>query len=372
MNTKINELFISASLTLYDVLFFSETWLNKSVLDGELGFDKYCVYRRDRDPKSSGKTRGGGVMICIAKKYKSRPIKCLHTSLEQVFAEIVVPTGTLIVGCVYIPPDSGIDVYTKHCESVEKIRFKYPDANVLLTGDYNLPHAEWNFDAMGGESDEKIIEIKQMSSFLGFGQYNLIRNGLDRVLDLVLSDVENINVFGATDPLLPADAHHPPLEIDFVLDGGEVSESNEVRRNFGVCNYVSINNHLAGIDWSFVDGSADINDKVSQFYSVVYGSIEEFVPIKKPLDSRFPKWFSQELIEKINLKKRLHVQYKFSNSSSDYELFSTVRRECQVLARAAKSHFYKNIEDQLPGSAINLHKLARSLKGDQTIATVQR
>jgi hypothetical protein len=219
--------------------------------------------------------------------------------LEQVFVEIVIPTGALIVGCVYIPPHSGIDVYTKHSESVEKIRFKYPDANILLTGDYNLPHAEWNSDMMVGESDET-IEIKQMTSFLGFGQYNLVRNSLDRVLDLVLSDVEKVDVFRATDSLLPADAHHPPLEIDFVLDSGGVPGSNAVIRNFMVCDYVSINNHLASIDWSFVDSGADINDKLLQFYSVVNASIEEFVPIKKPLDSRFPKWFTRELIEKIN------------------------------------------------------------------------
>jgi hypothetical protein len=36
------------------------------------------------------------------------------------------------------------------------------------------------------------------------------------------------------------------------------------------------------------------------------------------------------------------------------------------LAKAAKSQFYKNIEDRLPGSAINLYKLSRSLKGDHS------
>jgi hypothetical protein len=82
--------------------------------------------------------------------------------------------------------------------------------------------------------------------------------------------------------------------------------------------------------------------------------------------SKFPKWFSLELIEMVETKKRLHMQYKTTNSISDYELFSAVRKECQRLSKKLKYEYFRNIEEQLPGSSINLYKLAKSLKGDKS------
>jgi hypothetical protein len=366
VNTKLSKFSLGASITLFDFLFFTETWLNSGVNDGELGFDRYCVYRKDRDAKTSVKSRGGGVMICISKKHRSSRIKCLHSSIEQVYVKIVFPRGVLIVGCIYVPPGSGLTVYSDHNEELERIRFRYPDARILIAGDYNLPRAEWSGcdseNLMG--NDECFNEVKDMCSFLNLVQINVIRNGHDRLLDLIFTDIEGIQVSEAAEPILPVDDHHPPLELVLLLDYDEEPVASKNCRDFHRCDYISLIREMSSIDWSFLDVRVDVDAMVSQFYKIVNDLIEKWVPLKRPVNRRYPRWFTRELIDMVESKKRLHLQYKISKCSNDYEAFSAERKKCQVLANALKLAFYKRIECQLPGSSVSLYKLTKSLKDD--------
>jgi hypothetical protein len=336
------------------------------VNDGELGFERYCVYRKDRDRETSVKSRGGGVMICISKKYKSSRIKCLHSSIEQVYVKIVVPQGVLIVGCIYIPPGSGLAIFSNHNEELERIRFKYPDARILIAGDYNLPHAEWSGSDsnISVNNDECLNEVRDMSSFLNLAQINSIRNSHGRLLDLLFTDIEGIKVSEAVEAMLPADNHHPPLELDLLLDYENEPAMTTVCRDFHKCDYVSLVRDMADTDWSFLEAQADVETMVSHFYRLVNDFVERWVPLKHPVHRKYPKWFTRELIDMVESKKRLHLQYKISKCSNDYEAFSAERRKCQVLASTLKLEFFKRIENQLPGTSVSLYKLTKSLKGD--------
>jgi hypothetical protein len=61
LRTKLNILIFNISLFRYDYFVFVETWLNFNILDAELGFDDYNMFRLDRSDKTSNCTRGGGV-----------------------------------------------------------------------------------------------------------------------------------------------------------------------------------------------------------------------------------------------------------------------------------------------------------------------
>ena len=60
----------------------TETWLNDEILSQQLFGNGYSVYRNDRDPTSTGKNRGGGVLIAVSKRLSST------TSLIQVAQHI--------------------------------------------------------------------------------------------------------------------------------------------------------------------------------------------------------------------------------------------------------------------------------------------
>lgn len=52
----------------------------------------------------------------------------------------------LIIGCVYFPPTSDIDMYAKHCDILESLALRFTDSYFLITGDFNLNSFDWKVD----------------------------------------------------------------------------------------------------------------------------------------------------------------------------------------------------------------------------------
>ena len=65
LGTKTSQILLASQSIFYDILALSETWLNDSIMNGEL-FDlsNFSVFRSDR---STGK-RGGGVLLALRSK----------------------------------------------------------------------------------------------------------------------------------------------------------------------------------------------------------------------------------------------------------------------------------------------------------------
>ncbi len=47
---------------------FTETWLNNNIPDSAIQLHGLTCYQADRDTALSGKTRGGGLCVCILTK----------------------------------------------------------------------------------------------------------------------------------------------------------------------------------------------------------------------------------------------------------------------------------------------------------------
>jgi hypothetical protein len=369
LNTKLFDLTSAIPMISSDIIMFSETWLNKSVKNGELGFKDYCVYRRDRDAETSLKSRGGGVMICVHKKFKSCVMKTA-SAVEQVFVKIVLPSDILILCCVYIPPKSNCSLYRAHCDDVESLRFKFPNSRIIIVGDYNLSNMVWSNDSLSLEQNNACVndceaEVIDMSTFLGLKQRNCILNKKERILDLVFSDIETISVSRAAEVILPEDSHHPPLELHVRL----VTEPNDgsfvMKRNFNTCDYTKLNDCLHSVDWSFLDSNTNVDRAIEMFYENTYCILDEVVPVKRvAISSTYPKWFTRDLIDLINEKKRLHMQFKNTGYPEDYVAFGDVRKRCQKLTEQNRKQYLDSIESSLPSGSTSLHKLSKSLRSD--------
>jgi len=88
LRSKLNILICHISLFRFDYFVLVETWLNSSILDAELGFDCYNVFRIDWSDKTSNSTRGGGVAIFVNKSFEAEIINIQHDSVEQLLVLI--------------------------------------------------------------------------------------------------------------------------------------------------------------------------------------------------------------------------------------------------------------------------------------------
>ena len=72
IKTKTGELRMRILSNNYDIIVLVETWLHPGVYDAEFIDDRYTVFRRDRDARSSNKAHGGGVVVAVLAEFVAK------------------------------------------------------------------------------------------------------------------------------------------------------------------------------------------------------------------------------------------------------------------------------------------------------------
>ncbi|XP_053690851.1 uncharacterized protein LOC128739393 [Sabethes cyaneus] len=100
LRTKIDDLFLAASDVEYDIIVFTETWLNEEINSAQLFGANYTVYRNDRDPIATGKKRGGGALIVVSSKISSyMSTSLVSDNIEHLWVNVHGPDNTVAVAC---------------------------------------------------------------------------------------------------------------------------------------------------------------------------------------------------------------------------------------------------------------------------------
>ena len=91
------------------IIFLTETWLSPLITDAELNLTDYLIFRNDR--KCNVTERGGGVLIGVDKKLKSKVIDYSepHSISDHIFLKISTSNCKWIVSTSYFPPQSTIE-----------------------------------------------------------------------------------------------------------------------------------------------------------------------------------------------------------------------------------------------------------------------
>lgn len=136
---KIDEIRAFTMEETFDFLFFTETWLKKSIGDNQIQLPGYKVTRRDR---STG-LHGG---VCLYSK-ESTKIKVLdqfdETDLEVLWVHTRprrLPRGIpcIVTGTVYHPPGANNNIMTEHlANSLIEIEGQFPGCGIIIAGDFN-------------------------------------------------------------------------------------------------------------------------------------------------------------------------------------------------------------------------------------------
>lgn len=113
------------------VIAVSETWLDNSIQDGDVGLSGYYIYQRNRN------RHGGGVCLFIRSDITFNPRHDLQVDgLESAWVEVILPrTKPIIVGICYCPPKQ-TDFY-KLLESVCCKSNICLEKEYIIMGDFN-------------------------------------------------------------------------------------------------------------------------------------------------------------------------------------------------------------------------------------------
>lgn len=320
------------SLTLIydpDFVAVTETWLTEDVADTDVFPISFHVLRNDR------LTRGGGVALLIKKTLRYEllpPIK----DCENVWCKLFMGDITLLIGVLYRPPGTSVDIFEKLDDYLLTMTNKR--SRVIITGDFNLPGVDWNARVAGPLNRplaENLLDI-------------MIKYDLVQVVD------KPTRVQGQTETLLDLlflsqEVFDYEISIeDGISDHKVVAATLKPNKKLEKITRVKVYNFQAADDTSILDylemafdaipPTDDVNDLWEYFKKVVNDCLSRFVPQREKRTAKANPWITRSI---IHLKRRLcRARQKIPrNSSVIAHISAQVRRE----VKQSKSNFLTNI-----------------------------
>lgn len=144
LNTKTSTTKMRIEAANYDIIGFTETWLQDGVNDSEIfptqpPAKHYNVFRSDRNLALSGKSTGGGVLLATESSLNAtRMTNFERQELEMVWLKITLDY-ILYVCCVYIPNRNDTSSYIAFYENLlDNTAMMEEGAHMLILADFNL------------------------------------------------------------------------------------------------------------------------------------------------------------------------------------------------------------------------------------------
>ena len=199
--SKLDLLF--AELHTFDILAFSETWLNNSISNDDLSLQLFQTpERKDRVGDSHG-----GVMIYVRDSifYKRRRDLEPH-GIECIWIECTLKHKHILFGLFYRPPNSDAAYFSLIEDSIN-LAVDTGLQDILITGDFN-------FNMLNIQSSNKIRDLCNQYSFKQtINDPTHYTEHSSSLLDIILTNNENrLILSGVGDPFLSQDIrYHCPV-----------------------------------------------------------------------------------------------------------------------------------------------------------------
>lgn len=297
VNNKSDDILLSTSTSIYDVIALTETWLRPSQSASEFLSDIYKSYRKDREESALLESHGGGVLIAINSKLDSEQIITPEmSSLECVCVKITLSDCCIYIYCTYIQPNASHEAYCEHLTAIKSINTLRPNDIMMVCGDFNLPNVQWlvnddddtSFMPIIGDSQSVKSNIARniTTEFFDMGllQISNIVNKTGNVLDLFYTNMPELAVIEKADfPLIPdnkSDKAHVQTMITIECQPTVYTpcDNNNARYCFNKANFDQIREDLMSIDYDQILNLDDVNELVDVFYNILYEVFDKHVP----------------------------------------------------------------------------------------------
>ena len=334
----------------FDIIAVSETWLNDSVLKGEvLTNGGYDVHRRDRTKDVvPDKKDGGGVLLAVKSSLSAKRRHDLETCMEIMWVQVPLPDdcSLYIAVCYMNYPNS--DIMRKFESSVEKVAACMNlDSKIVIFGDFNLSDISWCRSPTGPASIVNCADLCPHSSLFtevldthALQQFNILPSQpqvTTNVLDLVMSNGASTTV---TYTEKATSTTHSALHVVVdILAEHHTAQINREVYNFKRADWREINTLLNYVDWSCLHDFTTVDEAVTYFYDIVFAIMKDCIPVQRISYKRYPYWFDPQLISLIKSKAKFHREYIRTNrdkTSTAYLKFCHLRKEVKALQKSKR------------------------------------
>ncbi|MEW8542945.1 MAG: endonuclease/exonuclease/phosphatase family protein, partial [Candidatus Thiodiazotropha sp.] len=330
---------LTAELSEFDILAFSETWLHPNILGEELEIPSYSKpERKDRvnDPH-------GGVLIYIKDTihYKRR-LDLEPAGNECIWIEIILRNKHILFGVFYRPPNSTA-MYHSTIEDSIHLAIDTGIQDVVITGDFN-------YNLLSDQTHRKILSLcQQFSLHQCISEPTHYSENSSSLIDIILvSNKNNVIFSGVGDPFLSQNTrYHCP--VFGILKFSKPKRKIFTRHVwlFDQGNYDLLRQKTLETDWNNFK-STDINRYTETVTEQLIEIAKQCIPNKLiKVHPTEPQWITNDIKRQIRKRKRLYKRAKGTNDPDLWRKFKKLRNETFDLIRKTKQLHIKNLADKL-------------------------
>jgi hypothetical protein len=348
---KIDEISWIVQNSGVDVVCISETWLNDSVLDSDIGIEGYTLFRKDRLSK-----KGGGVAIYINNCFtvKERRDIITNCDLEMIWCEIVSKRNNenILLSCIYRPPNASVEILNAIIDTIEKASSE--DKVLVLLGDMNIDY----------KITENLFEnpIFKIESLFGLKQLiespTRVTKSSSSLIDIILTSSPDEHTRSGVFESTFSD--HYITYTCLKLNNKKKKHHKEIKfRNFSKFNEMEcVNDFTESFNTIFDDLNKE--DFLNKNYSdtmEMYWSLwkQTFIDISnkhapfqsKRMKDRCNKWITPDLVKLMNNRDFLHKKAVKSNDKSKsnklWQEYKQCRNKINKMVKQQKYNYYNDI-----------------------------
>ena len=140
IKNKVTQFGTFMDVTQPDIVIGTESWLTPEVSNSKIFPAGYNILRKDR--VMGDKKSGGGVFLLVRSKYTCTEINT-DSDCEMILAKLELHNQkSVTIGAFYRPPWADEEYMEKFISCMSTINPNH-DKNLWITGDFNLPHIDW-------------------------------------------------------------------------------------------------------------------------------------------------------------------------------------------------------------------------------------
>lgn len=366
----------------------TETWLREHE-DAELKIKGYSLFRQDRLRKRRRRSRdSGGVAIYLRKDLAAdtEPVLNYSNGVVEVLG-LYSKSKKLLMFAVYRQPDDIVGGNRSTAVELRQALYKIeevitahaePMPDIILTGDFNLPHAVWPEGTAGpGSSKDERDMMSDLMDLAGeFFLQQLIQKPTHKkgnTLDLFLiNNAHFLHSYEVTESMY---SDHHIVECATLYCTGPSREHTppapESMRSFANLNFfsedtdwASLDKELENQDWDAAFHGLDINAMLSHFLGICLDAAVKHVPAKQAksgsqsrghiprerknlmrrrrrVNTQLQKTISEPRRQKLktearDIEKKLQASYRRSRNEREHKAVSAIKRNSKYFYSYAK------------------------------------
>ena len=345
---------LESELSSFQIMCFTETWLNHTITDEDIKFSDYKPpFRRDRQSDSHG-----GICVYVKETiYAKRRNDLELEDIECIWIEVSLNHKKLLIGTFYRPPNSPASTLSS-IESSIGLAYDTNINDILIVGDFNL-------DTQKQASGNKINGICQQ-----FNLHNLIQEpthfteSSSSIIDLLLtSNTNSVLLSGVGEPFLDQDIrYHCPVFCILAFNKPITKAFTRHIWLYNKGNYDGLRNALSDTNWG-ASKHRNMDIYAKQLTDHILNTATNFIPNKNVIIRETdPPWLTSKIKKMKRKRKRLYDKYMQSRTDTNHKNYKTYRNKVTNEIRKSKKSVTDKISNKLLDTNLQPKDYWRTLK----------